>query len=165
MHWKCPERFPRYRGLANSTCITPRTWRSCRYACRDRWLSFSFEVGGGETFLSFLAHAQPAIVLIWKRPMAVNDHWSSHIWLKFSCYRHYINDPTLHAIFGTIIINIYEMLMLIFRYWCWITTLVGWHDLRFETDMLQPFKGKSIGLLRNTQNFPVIVKQQLKKHC
>ena len=24
------------------------TWRTCRDACRDRWLAVSFEVGGGE---------------------------------------------------------------------------------------------------------------------
>ena len=35
----CRERFPRHRGL---------TWRTCRDACRDRWLAVSFEVGGGK---------------------------------------------------------------------------------------------------------------------
>ena len=35
------ERFPRHRGLAIPTCITTR-------ACRDRSLTVSFEVSGGE---------------------------------------------------------------------------------------------------------------------
>ena len=46
--WECSERFPRNRGLAMPTCITARTWRTCRDACRDRQLAVSFEVGGGE---------------------------------------------------------------------------------------------------------------------
>ena len=43
---ECRERFPRHRGLALETCIT--AWSTCRDACGDRWLSDSFEVGGGE---------------------------------------------------------------------------------------------------------------------
>ena len=42
------ERFSRHRGLAITTCITACAWRTCRDACRDRWLVASFEVGGGE---------------------------------------------------------------------------------------------------------------------
>ena len=30
------------------TCIVTRAWRTCRDACRDRKLTVSFEVGGGE---------------------------------------------------------------------------------------------------------------------
>ena len=48
MRRECRERFPRHRGLAIPTCITARAWRTCRDACRDRWLAVSFEVGGGE---------------------------------------------------------------------------------------------------------------------
>ena len=32
----CWERFPRHSGLAIPTCITTRSWRTCRDACRDR---------------------------------------------------------------------------------------------------------------------------------
>ena len=46
MHRECRKRFPRHRGLAIPTCITARVWRTCRDACRDRWLAVSFEVGG-----------------------------------------------------------------------------------------------------------------------
>ena len=31
-----PGTFPCHRGLATPTCITARTWRTCRDACRDR---------------------------------------------------------------------------------------------------------------------------------
>ena len=48
MRRKCRERFPRHRGLAIPTCITARARRTCRDACRDRKLSVSFEVDGGE---------------------------------------------------------------------------------------------------------------------
>ena len=37
-----------HRGLATPTCITARAWRTCRDACRDRWLAVSFEVSGRE---------------------------------------------------------------------------------------------------------------------
>ena len=43
-----PESFPRHRGLAIPTCITARASRTCRGACRDRYLAVFFEVGGGE---------------------------------------------------------------------------------------------------------------------
>ena len=43
-----PGAFPRHCGLVILTCITARAWRTCRDACRDRWLAISFEVGGGE---------------------------------------------------------------------------------------------------------------------
>ena len=43
-------RFPRHRRLVIPTCITGHAWRMCRYACRDRKLTVSFEVGGGENF-------------------------------------------------------------------------------------------------------------------
>ena len=45
---ECRERFPRHRRLAILTCITARASRTCRDACRDCWLTVSFEVGGGE---------------------------------------------------------------------------------------------------------------------
>ena len=45
---ECRERFPRHRGSAIPTRVTPRAWRTCRDACRDRNLAVSFEVGVGE---------------------------------------------------------------------------------------------------------------------
>ena len=45
---ECRERFPRHPRLAIPTCITAGAWRTCRAACRDRWLAVSFEVGGRE---------------------------------------------------------------------------------------------------------------------
>ena len=42
------ECYPRHRGLMIPACITTRAWRTCRDACPDRWLAFSFEVAGGE---------------------------------------------------------------------------------------------------------------------
>ena len=39
--------FPRHRGLVIPTCITPRAWRTCRDAWRDRYLMVSFEVSDG----------------------------------------------------------------------------------------------------------------------
>ena len=44
MRRECRERFPGHRGLAIPTCITARASRTCRDACRDRWLAVSFEV-------------------------------------------------------------------------------------------------------------------------
>ena len=60
------ERFPRIRVLAIPTCITARAWRTCRDACRDRYLAISVEVGGGKTFPTFPAHAQPESLRIWQ---------------------------------------------------------------------------------------------------
>ena len=66
MRRECRERFPRHRGLAIPTCITARAWRTCRDACRDRYLAISYKMGGGgKTFPAFPAHAQPAILRIW----------------------------------------------------------------------------------------------------
>ena len=48
MRRECRERLPRHRGLAIPTCIMTRAWHTCRDACRDRLLTVSFEVGGGE---------------------------------------------------------------------------------------------------------------------
>ena len=48
MRRECRERFRRQRGLAIPTCITARASRTCRDACRDRYLAVSFEVGGRE---------------------------------------------------------------------------------------------------------------------
>ena len=48
MRRECRDRFSRHSGLAIPTCITARAWRTCRDACRDRWLVVSFEVGSGE---------------------------------------------------------------------------------------------------------------------
>ena len=33
---ECRDRFPRHHGLGIPACITARTWRTCRDACRDR---------------------------------------------------------------------------------------------------------------------------------
>ena len=48
MHRECRERYPRHRGLAIPTSITARAWLTCCDACRDRQLTVSFEVLGGE---------------------------------------------------------------------------------------------------------------------
>ena len=50
MRRECRERFSRNCGLAISTCITARAWRTCRDgdACRGRYIVVSFEFGGGE---------------------------------------------------------------------------------------------------------------------
>ena len=47
MRRECRERFPRQRRWAIPTCITARASRTCRDACRDRWLAVSFEMGAG----------------------------------------------------------------------------------------------------------------------
>ena len=47
MRRECRERFPRHHRQAIPTCITARAWRTCRDACRDRYLAVSFEIGGG----------------------------------------------------------------------------------------------------------------------
>ena len=43
-----PGAFPHHRGLAISTCITARAWRTCHEKCRDGQLAVSFEVPGGD---------------------------------------------------------------------------------------------------------------------
>ena len=48
MHPEPGNVFPHHRGLAIPTCIAARAWRTCRDACRDRYLAVSVEVGGGE---------------------------------------------------------------------------------------------------------------------
>ena len=48
MRWEYRERFSHHRWLAILTCIMERASRTCRDACRYRYLAVSFEVGGGE---------------------------------------------------------------------------------------------------------------------
>ena len=48
MRQECRECFSRHRGLAIPIYNTARAWRTCRDACRDRKLTVSFEIGGGE---------------------------------------------------------------------------------------------------------------------
>ena len=48
MRRECRERFPLNRGLEIPTWITAHAWRTCRVACRDRYLAVSFEVGDRE---------------------------------------------------------------------------------------------------------------------
>ena len=70
--WGCTERFRHHRGLAIPTCITARAWRTCRDACRDRWLAVSFEVGGGEKHSQHSTGMRnPQFYISGRRPMAV----------------------------------------------------------------------------------------------
>ena len=43
-----PGTFSPPRRWAILTYITARAWRTCRDACRDRWLAAPFELGSGE---------------------------------------------------------------------------------------------------------------------
>ena len=52
--------FKGNRQLATPACITAHASRTCRDACRDRGSV------AGKTFPAFPAHAQPAILRIWK---------------------------------------------------------------------------------------------------
>ena len=45
---ECRERFPHHCGSSIPTCITTRASRTCRDACRNRYLAVFFGVGGGE---------------------------------------------------------------------------------------------------------------------
>ena len=56
-----------FRGnyyIAIPACITARTWRTCRDACRDRLPAVT-----GKTFPAFPAHAQPQFCVSGKRLM------------------------------------------------------------------------------------------------
>ena len=52
MRQECRERFSRRCGLTIPTCITACAWRTCRDACRDRYLAVSSEVSGGQNVAS-----------------------------------------------------------------------------------------------------------------
>ena len=73
------ERFPCHRGLAILTCITARASRTCRDACRDRYLAVFFEVGGGENVPGILAYAQPAILCIWQEAHGQREIQAPHL--------------------------------------------------------------------------------------
>ena len=67
MHRECRERFPRHRRLTIPTCITALAWRTCRESCRVANYRFPLKwVAGKKTIPEFTAHAQPAILRIWK---------------------------------------------------------------------------------------------------
>ena len=66
MHGERRERFPRHRRLAIPTCIMARASRTCRDACRDRYLAVSFEVGARK--YSRYMH-NPQFYVSGKRPM------------------------------------------------------------------------------------------------
>ena len=59
------ERFPRHRWLAIPTSITASAWRTWRDVCRDRYLAFSFEVGGGENVLGIPGACATHNLRIW----------------------------------------------------------------------------------------------------
>ena len=61
--------FKGNRQLATPACTTARAPRTCRDACRDRW-----SVAGGKTFPEFPAHAQPAILRIWREAHAMERY-------------------------------------------------------------------------------------------
>ena len=95
MRRECRERFPRHCGLAIPTCITARAGRTCRDACRDRWLVVSFEVGVGENAPG-IPGKRP---MSWwrKHPKQQQPYWCPRLpeYSDFSTWRinyvHYIN--------------------------------------------------------------------------
>ena len=73
---ECRERFPRHHGLAITTCITARTSRTCRDACRDYKPAVSFEVGVGKTFSRHSrCMCNPQFYVYGKRPIGHNVTW------------------------------------------------------------------------------------------
>ena len=66
MRWECRVRFP------------PTADKRSRHASRHvpDALAVSFEVGGGETFLAFPAHAQSTILRIWQKA-----HWDNGMYM------------------------------------------------------------------------------------
>ena len=68
------KRFPHHRGLAIPTCTTARAWRTCRDACRDRYLAVSFEFGGGENVLGIPG---PGACAKQNFPYLVRGPWTS----------------------------------------------------------------------------------------
>ena len=66
MHRECRERFLRHPELATPTCITSRALRTCRDAHRDRKLTGSFEVGGGENVPRIAGACATRNLRIWK---------------------------------------------------------------------------------------------------
>ena len=59
--------------MHHGTCVTHVPWR----------MTGSLNHGGGETFLAFLAHAQPAILRIWQEAHELNIFQFTHI---ISCH-------------------------------------------------------------------------------
>ena len=67
------------------TCITACAWRTCRDACRDRYLAVSFEFGGGGKRSRHSRHMRnPQFCVSGKRP--ITQHVLSIKWLsEFIC--------------------------------------------------------------------------------
>ena len=73
---ECRERFPRHRLQGKPLVSDPGMYYVT--ACVTRvplCMSGSLTRGGGKTFPSFPAHAQPAILLIWEEAHVCNVFW------------------------------------------------------------------------------------------
>ena len=79
MRRECRERFPCYCGLAIPICITARAWRTCRDACRDRWLAVSLKSVAGKTFPAFPAHTHLTVLRIWQEANVCDSYFVQRI--------------------------------------------------------------------------------------
>ena len=110
MRRKCRERFPRDGGLAIRTCITARASRTCRDACRDRWLEVSFEVSGGKN-----APGIPCACTVHNFTYLVRGPWVCAMYCILSLPQAtdsptnlYAWDPSAREVNGALIYNTYN---------------------------------------------------------
>ena len=73
--------FFHHYGLSIPTCITAPAWPMCRDACRDRLMTVSFEVGGGENVpgipRAWAAHNFTYLAIgLWMRSKVGNNNMS-----------------------------------------------------------------------------------------
>ena len=79
---------PRHLGLAIPTCITARAWRTCRDACRDRYLAVFFQIGGGENVPGIpgacairdfcVSGKRPMRLFCWAGPLLISAWWNTN---------------------------------------------------------------------------------------
>ena len=102
--------FKGNRELAIPACITARTWRTCRDACRD-----CLPAVAGKTFPAFPAHAHPQLYVFDKKPIAVpsvtagmtpfTKTYHTHAYLKLLHWIRdtimFINDTSISRLFNS----------------------------------------------------------------
>ena len=101
MRRECRERFLQHCVLAIPAYSTARAWRTRRYACRNRYLAVSFEVGGWENIPGACAIRNFTYLVIDTCPNGLGHDLMSYKLVTSPASNHYSNPISTHCQFNT----------------------------------------------------------------
>ena len=101
MRRECRERFLRHCVLAIPAYIAARAWRTRRYACQNRYLAVSFEVGGWENVPGACAIRNFTYLVTDTCPNRLGHDLMSYKLVTSSASNHYSNPISTHCQFNT----------------------------------------------------------------